>query len=305
MLTLREHGLSRTATADERIAVYGSWFDADVDPATTLVPIIRRLGVNLQRIMGEARIAEAFAQLTRSTDNWEEAVGETDFYLESQLGSSLANLSAYAVFGLVGHGFLTDQQIRATLQTVEDLLRDCPPEHWLPDADVEPLLPTTLMARARWNLDGGAGLDPEGLALLGGVKLTRIRNMMSGNSPELPKDVMGLIANEAARSWLEKRDCFLPTTVPTTDAVSEDRGTSIEAIFVPVARDGSIFTPDLKRNGGYQVGDKGSEEKYSTYDEALARLQSMPTAKWRRPNENGHWGIVSAIEWRRVDRNSL
>jgi hypothetical protein len=31
----------------------------------------------------------------------------------------------------------------------------------------------------------------------------------------------------------------------------------------------------------------------------------MPTAKWRRPNENDNWGIVAAIEWRRVDRNSL
>jgi hypothetical protein len=23
----------------------------------------------------------------------------------------------------------------------------------------------------------------------------------------------------------------------------------------------------------------------------------MPTAKWRRPNKEGNWGIVSAVRW--------
>ena len=304
-MILREHGLTRTATVEERFDGYGKWFDIDVDPATTLVPLITRLGLNLQRIVGSERTAEAFATLTHSDDAWQAAVSETNFYLETELGDSLSNLSAYAVFGLSGHGFMDDDKIRVTLQTVEDLLLDCPPDHWLPDAELEPLLPTVLMARARSNLDHGAGLDAEGLALLGRVKLSRIRNMMSGHTPELPKDVMGLISNEAARSWLEKRDCFLPTVVAVGESYTEVQGAEIDPIFVPVARDGSIFTPDLKRNGGYQIGDKGAEERCSTYEEALARLQAMPTAKWRRPNENGNWGIVAAIEWRRVDRDSL
>jgi hypothetical protein len=304
MLTLREHGLTRTATVEERIDVYGTWFDADVDPATTLISLIERLGINLERIVGKDRTAKAFATLTDS-DDWREAISETDFYLETDLGDALCNLSAYAVFGLSGHGFKQDGTIQETLQTVEDLLRDCQQDQWLPKAELEPLLPTLRMARARWNLDHGDGLDPEGLALLGGVKLSRIRNMMSGYTPELPKDTMGLIANEAARSWLEKRDCFLPTVVAAGESFTEVQSPTIVPVFVPVARDGSMFTPDLMRNGGYQIGDKGAEEKIANYHEALSRLQAMPTAKWRRPNENDNWGIVAAIEWRRVDLNTL
>lgn len=305
MQPLRDHGLTGKPNKDERAEAYASWFDADVDPAITLVPLITRLGLNLQRIVGPEQTSKAFAVLTNSTADWQEAVDRTDFYLETPLGQSLSNLSVYAVFGLAGPPDMDDEAIRDTLQTVEDLLVDCPPEHWLPQPELQPLLPTIRMARARWNLDKGVGVDPEGLALLGGVKLSRIRNMMSGDSPELPKDVMGLISNEAARSWLERRDSFLPTLIASGEAGSETRNDELDPIFVPVARDGSMFTPDLKRNGGYQLGEKGAEEKYETYEEALERLQAMPIAKWRRPNENDNWGIVSAIEWRRVDRNSL
>lgn len=303
MLTLREHGLSRTATIEERWETYGQWFDMDVDPAATLIGLIIRLGNNLERIVGSDRTAKAFATLTENDGDWREAVHETSFYLETQLGASLANLSAYAVFGLWGHG-VDEKKTLETLETAEALLHDCSPDHWLPELELEPLLPTLRMARARWHLDHGKGLDAEGLALLGGVKLSRIRNMLSGPTPELPKDAEGLISNEAARSWLEKRDCFLPTVPPGGESFMQS-SSKVDPIFVPVARDGSMFTPDLKRNGGYQIGDKGDEQKCSTYEEALARLQAMPTAKWRRPNENNNWGIVAAVEWRRVDRNSL
>jgi hypothetical protein len=304
-MTLREHGLTRTATAEERINEHASWFDADVDPATTLVPLIKRLGLNLERIVGKEKTAEAFAVLTGGEDDWREEVAETDFYLMSELGQALSDLSLYAVFGVSGYSSIQDEKIQHTLQTIEDLLLDCQADRWLPDVEREPLLPVVRMARARWNLDHGEGLEAEGLALLGGVKLSRIRNMMSGHTPELPKDVIGLISNEAARSWLDKRDCFLPTIVSSEDGYTEMQSAEINPIFIPVARDGSMFTPNLKRNGGYQIGEKGAEEKVSSYDDALTRLQAMPTAKWRRPNENDNWGIVAAIEWRRVDRNSL
>lgn len=304
-MTLREHGLTHLATAEERIEGYARWFDADVDPSTTLVPLIARLGLNLERILGKERTAQAFAVLTGSDADWREAVGETDFHLMSALGDALSDLTSYAVFGLSRHKTTQEEKILETLQTIEELLLDCPPHRWLPDAEHEPLLQVVQMARARWNLDHGNGLDAEGLALLGGVKLSRIRNMMSGHTPELPKDAMGQISNEAARSWLDNRDCFLRTMVSAEDGYTEMQSTKIDPIFVPVARDGSVFTPDLKRNGGYQIGEKGAEEKVSSYDDALRRLQAMPTAKWRRPNENDNWGIVAAIEWRRVDRNSL
>jgi len=67
---------------------------------------------------------------------------------------------------------------------------------------------------------------------------------------------------------------------------------------VPYAKDGTCFGQHLLRNGQYSVGAKGDEHKFTEYEAALAYLMSMKTAKWRRPNPKGNWGIVSAIEWR-------
>lgn len=72
--------------------------------------------------------------------------------------------------------------------------------------------------------------------------------------------------------------------------------------LVPVAQDGTLFFPRLcKRNGCYTVGGKDDEKSFTDYEQALNYLKSMPTAKWRRPNENGNWGIVSAVDWREYD----
>ncbi|MCV5690749.1 XRE family transcriptional regulator, partial [Escherichia coli] len=31
-------------------------------------------------------------------------------------------------------------------------------------------------------------------------------------------------------------------------------------------------------------------------------LRGMETAKWRRPNASGNWGIVSAVKWDRLNQ---
>lgn len=301
----RMHSMKSNSTFEERADAFGAWFDADVDAAISLIPLIQRIGVNLERIVGKEQTARAFAQLHNCDEDWYESVERTEFYLETELGADLTELSAYAVFGLAGQGYLEETKTLDILQTLEALFLDCPPAQWLPDADAEPILPTLAMARARWNLDHGDGIEPEGLALLGGVKLSRIRNMMSGNSPELPKDVAGLLSNEAAQAWLEKRDCFLPTVTRIGTVTDEDAQEPIAPVFVPVARDGSMFLPTSKRGDHYSVGEKGSEERFVDYQEALAKLQSMPVAKWRRANDQGNWGIVSAIDWRRMDLKTL
>jgi len=69
-------------------------------------------------------------------------------------------------------------------------------------------------------------------------------------------------------------------------------------IAIPKASDGSVFCPaTCSRNGNYTVGEKGDEKKFTDFSLALDYLRKMSTAKWRRPNSNGNWGIVSAIEW--------
>ena len=49
--------------------------------------------------------------------------------------------------------------------------------------------------------------------------------------------------------------------------------------------------------GSFGVGDKAAQKRFGTFSEALDYLGSMKTAKWRRPNPGGNWGIVSAVRW--------
>lgn len=70
-----------------------------------------------------------------------------------------------------------------------------------------------------------------------------------------------------------------------------------EVTLVPYAADGSHFGLHLKRAGKFTVGEKDDEIQFDDFDEALAYLRRMGTAKWRRPNAAGSWGIVSATRW--------
>jgi hypothetical protein len=78
-----------------------------------------------------------------------------------------------------------------------------------------------------------------------------------------------------------------------------------QAVFVPVARDDSPLHPELRRGGGFTIGEKGSEKQFSDFNEALEELQRMPVPYWRRPNESGNWGIVDGIRWERLDKSDL
>jgi hypothetical protein len=70
-----------------------------------------------------------------------------------------------------------------------------------------------------------------------------------------------------------------------------------QTTYLPVAADGSYFHRGLERNGGFMIGAKGVEIKIYDFREAVAALQRMETARWRRPNKAMNWGIVAAREW--------
>ncbi|MBS7455704.1 ASCH domain-containing protein [Coralloluteibacterium stylophorae] len=67
--------------------------------------------------------------------------------------------------------------------------------------------------------------------------------------------------------------------------------------MVPVARDGSRFIPALRRAGGFTIGRKGEEVVVRDYLDALAELRRMDAPRWRRPNAQGNWGIVTGVRW--------
>ncbi|GAB2518682.1 ASCH domain-containing protein [Microbulbifer agarilyticus] len=89
-----------------------------------------------------------------------------------------------------------------------------------------------------------------------------------------------------------------PESKPDNAQASAPVVTAQGNLLVPVARDGSRFTPETRNTKGkYWVGEKGDEVKFTEFSEALEYLRQMPTAKWRRPNASGNWGIVSAVAW--------
>ncbi|CFQ67632.1 anaerobic benzoate catabolism transcriptional regulator [Yersinia frederiksenii] len=78
--------------------------------------------------------------------------------------------------------------------------------------------------------------------------------------------------------------------------LSED---SDPELLVPYAADGTSFHPGLAstRDGSFGVGEKTAQKRFGTFSEALEYLRNMKTARWRRPNHSGNWGIVTAVRW--------
>lgn len=186
---------------------------------------------------------------------------------------------------------------------------------------------TCLAALARLKLDRGEPVTVHELAALTKVTSKRLQNAVYAKSEDSPiagKDGLFLQAN--AQRWLDARD-FLPSIwkeyitgkcwelEPTTNAQTADErldDATDEFLFVPEARDGTVFAPESCLRPGtatqtpyYTIGPKGAETDYLDYDEALAALCEQKTPRWRRPNENGNFGIVTADRWRRLTRTEL
>lgn len=165
------------------------------------------------------------------------------------------------------------------------------------------------LASSRYALDTGRGeVDIHSMSVFASVSEGRVRNLLSESEGALERGSEGGIIAMSALTWLQKRKGFLSSIwaedEPVTDKSGELSG-PIELdqmIFVPVARDGSIFNPNLVRSGVFQVGAKGEEQNFSTFAEALSALNAMSVPRWRRPNDKGHWGIVSGVFWQRVKR---
>ena len=66
---------------------------------------------------------------------------------------------------------------------------------------------------------------------------------------------------------------------------------------VPYARDLTKFDPTTCwQPGGYQVGPKGSERWFKSYNDALRFLLSSSVPYWRRPSAtSGRFGIVTGV----------
>lgn len=181
-------------------------------------------------------------------------------------------------------------------------------QHW-------PWLADTLVAaETRWALDHGVSVLPTGLAILAGVKPKTLANLIA--SKTLASDPDGSIPAAIALDYLGRRKDFVPSSwqepSQAPEAAPADTGTLTDPVWLPVDGDGQPFLPSLarrSRDGGeprYAIGDKATPEYIGDYWQALERLSRMPIPRWRRPNAQGNWGLVTAQDtWKRFARADI
>jgi hypothetical protein len=89
---------------------------------------------------------------------------------------------------------------------------------------------------------------------------------------------------------------------PISDASSID-----EPLFVPVARDGSWFSPTdcHQADGQYHVGNGADEMTFKDYGLALDFLTRAASPRWRYTDTIGRWRTKTATSWERKARHEV
>jgi hypothetical protein len=314
MATKRNSEISPADRREIFIETYGNHFDA----GWTLVHLVRSCGFFLAKIVGEESALRGMSLVTKdmteeggSMADWAEDLdySGTNAFCEWPLGIKLYDLTAYAEFGVI----LCDDPdpterrtyLKSLIQEVKEFYNSSPIEVWGGNSDggerseLELLI---TLATNRWELDNERPIDPKALSYFGGITEGSVRNMMSGADATF-RNEDGKIPAVEALFWLEKRNEYWNSVWEELESpeVTSQSSEEVTPVFVPVARDGSIFHPGLKRPSGFIIGKKGDESHIDDFDEALTLLQSMPTPYWRRPNDKGVPGIVKGMRWARVD----
>lgn len=231
-----------------------------------------------------------------------------------ELFSSMARLYGYARGG-EGPGRTPEesrQEIERLIAQYRKLVSLTPSEVAAALGDYWSWITDSLIAaEARWALDRGEPVPPNGLASLADVKEKTLANLVA--SRKIATDSTGRIPAAVALDYLAKRKEFVPSHWQETGPAPEAPQPALtsEPVFVPIDGDGQPFLPGLARRSRsgelhYAIGEKADPEYISDYWEALERLKRMPTPRWRRPNAQGNWGLVSAQDgWKRFARADL
>lgn len=167
------------------------------------------------------------------------------------------------------------------------------------------------LARARLKVDQGERLTMADIAMLLDVKEpTVVTNAHRKNFASVEDGNRRYAEPADALPWMIKQG-YLPTQGLSGEGAFAAAGTPTDAtagddlLFVPVARDGTWFSPECRSGGRYTIGAKGEELKFTDYFEALTALVKMPTPYWRRSNANGKPGIVAGVRFDRIRRAEL
>lgn len=272
----------------------------------------------IEGLMGPALSAAPLRQLVQpiaeinypKVETWREAMDDVSAFFDVlPISTRFQHAVLYGYFGVTPKDIDHDESaawLRALVAEIKVFAARSDVAH-LNGGD-NALLRIADLACSRLAIDFGEGeVDLRSLAVLGGVSEGRVRNLLSETDGPLERGPDGGIKALSAASWLQKKKGYLASVWQEEELDFEEVGKTADVvpekmIFVPVARDGSMFTPDLQRNGSYRIGAKGAEENHEDFSVALSRLNVMAVPRWRRPNDNGIWGIVSGVAWQRIEK---
>jgi hypothetical protein len=300
-------------SVEERKEEFHDTFDVEEDAAITMAELVEAVGDYLSEIVGaeptNAAMLVLLKPLLRDHHNdWKEGLSDQwgNCYSTWPLGAEFHNLQAYGAFGILIEAYDDDtevdkkERLEKMVKKANDFL-DKSPLNLLSSRKGRTILEDVVIrANNRWALDNGKPIEPLTLAEFGGISEGRIKNMMSGESKQF-SNVNGKIPALEAIKWLSDRDTFYNSVWKDQRPFYKHIDKIIEAHFVPVARDGTVFSPNLMRNNGFTIGEKGDEKKVADFEEALSVLHKMPIPYWRRKNKNGSWGIVRGVGWKRIN----
>src|SRR5262249_44785054 len=147
--------------------------------------------------------------------------------------------------------------------------------------------------RARRKLDEHESVTPDELAALARVSRKSIMNLAApgkgGVVLQKASDAQK-ITSESAMRWLLSRPDFRRSIWQQQKNIelspylrSQAAPSIVEPLFVPVAGDGSWFSPAERRHpdGHYQVGNGDDEKLFDDYWTALDFLARAASPRWR------------------------
>ncbi len=217
---------------------------------------------------------------------------ETEHFTNFEQWTAVALFRDLAFYGMYG-AIIGEPRAEVALKKIQHDLQLAGTVLSNARGDTEVPLAIVDLAQARHTLDTGSGtLSPYSLATLAKLSVGRVQNLMAGKDAVLTP-INGRIRVDEAAAWLANRHAFWPSIWQAPRQLLE----AADKVRVPVAADGSIFHPALRRRNGFMVGEKGAERIVATFDAALDALCSMPEPRWRRPNPQGNWGIVKGVGW--------
>ena len=239
-------------------------------------------------------------------------------------------LRAYAYYGLWLKVSEPDDDCGLT-EFLEQIDPDNPyqflPREWflVKGSEKEEMTRTINAALARRKLDypdESKDLSPDELAALARVSQKTIMNLIAPSSGTgLRLNAKGKIPLEDARRWLLARPDFRPSVGQQqqgqTSRPKAEGALPGDPVFVPVAEDGTWFSPAESRipvrssqargkepqpnKKTYRVGD----ESFDDYWQALEALHRLEPPRWRHPDTGGRARAKVGTGWMRKTRQEL